>query len=329
MRLPKFEYAEPKTLKGAVKSLASDTKRTALLAGGTDLLVNMKHRLIEPKTLINLKTIPNLRYLADGKDGVRIGALTTLHEIAASPGIIERYPALSEAARDVGAYAHQAMGTVGGNLCQANRCRFYNQSLFWRSARAPCLKTGGSICHVVPRAAGGPASKECHSTYCGDMAPVLMALNSRVKIVGPDGERELPLKRLYTGIGKKPLALKKGEILREVLIPPASGKTYYFKWRLRDSIEFPILSIALNVESEGKEIKAKILFSGVGPGPVEPTETENLLRGAFLDDRVIETASARAMKELSPMRTSIYSPAYKRKMAGILLKQALEHIMKS
>jgi CO/xanthine dehydrogenase FAD-binding subunit len=121
MRLPKFEYLEPKTLKEATKALASDAKGSVLLAGGTDLLVNMKHKVIQPKQMINLKTIPKLVYISNGRGGLRIGALTTLHDIASSPIIQERVPVLSQAAGEVGAYAHQTMGTLGGNICQGNR----------------------------------------------------------------------------------------------------------------------------------------------------------------------------------------------------------------
>jgi CO/xanthine dehydrogenase FAD-binding subunit len=120
-----------------------DTKGSVLLAGGTDLLVNMKHRVIQPKRLINLKAIPKLTYILNGQDGLRIGTLTTLHDLGSSPVIKERYPVLSQAANEVGAYAHQTMGTLGGNLCQGNRCRFYNQSVFWRSVRPSCYKAGG------------------------------------------------------------------------------------------------------------------------------------------------------------------------------------------
>ncbi|MEW6376695.1 MAG: FAD binding domain-containing protein, partial [Thermodesulfobacteriota bacterium] len=221
MRLPKFEYLAPKTLKEAAKTLALDMKGSVLLAGGTDLLVNMKHRVIQPKRVISLKGIPNLAYISNGKDSLRIGALTTLHDLASSSIIQEKHPAISQTAREVGAYAHQAMGTIGGNLCQGNRCRFYNQSAFWRSVRPYCYKSGGELCHVVRK------PKECHSTYCGDMAPVLMALDAQIKVTGFDGERSFPIKKLYTQNGKKPLALKKGEILKEVFVPPPSGKTIY------------------------------------------------------------------------------------------------------
>jgi len=329
MRLPKFEYLAPRTLREAANALASDTKGSVLLAGGTDLLVNMKHRVIQPKQVINLKAIPKLTYISNGKDGLKIGALTTLHALASSPVIQGKYPVLSQAANEVGGYAHQMMGTIGGNLCQGNRCRFYNQSAFWRSVRPLCYKAGGEICHVVPaRPAGGRKPRECHSAYCGDMAPVLIALDSQIKVSGPSGERTFPLKKLYTRNGKKPLSLKRGEILKEVLVPLPSGKTLYLKWRLRGSLEFPIVSLALHTEinGDGAINSSKIVFSGVGSGPMEATEAEKMLKDSYLNEGMIEKVSNQAVKEISPMRTSTHSPAYKRKMAGILLRQAFEQL---
>jgi 4-hydroxybenzoyl-CoA reductase subunit beta len=329
MRLPQFEYIAPGTLKEASRALPANVKDSVFLAGGTDLLVLMKQRLVQPGRVIDLNTLPRLNFISTGKEGVRIGALTTLHDIVSSPLLRERYPTLVQSARKVGAYVHQVMGTLGGNLCQGNRCRYYNQSPFWRSARPPCYKAGGKICHVVPvRPASGVKTGICHSAYCGDMAPVLIALDGRVKITGRDGERILPLKKLYTQNGKKPLSLKRGEILKEVLIPPPAGKTLYLKWRLRDSIEFPVISLAINLDKnkDGKIKRARIILSGISPGPVEASETEKLLKGAPLDQPSIENASRRIAGEISPMRTSSVSPAYKRKMAGILLKQALEEM---
>jgi 4-hydroxybenzoyl-CoA reductase subunit beta len=322
MRLPKFEYLEPRSLKQASKALATDPAGSVLLAGGTDLLVSMKHRVIQPKRVINLKAIPKLAHISDGRDGLRIGTLTTLHDLASSSLVEEKYPVLSQAAKEVGAYALQVMGTLGGNLCQGNRCRFYNQSVFWRSARGLCYKAGGETCHVIRK------TRECHAAYCGDMAPVLIALNSKVKVVGPDGERSFPLKGLYTQNGKKPLSLRKGEILKEVLVPPPSGKTLYLKWRLRDSLEFPIVALALYIEKDGNGAinKGRIIFGAVGSGPFETTEAEKILKGAVPNEQMIEKVSNQAVKEISPMRTSIHSPAYKRQMAGILLRQALEEI---
>jgi 4-hydroxybenzoyl-CoA reductase subunit beta len=282
----------------------------------------MKHRVIEPRGIINLKAIPKLNQMIAGKEGLRVGALSTLRDISSSLLVKERYPALARAASEVGAYAHQAMGTLGGNLCQGNRCRFYNQSAFWRGVRPLCFKAGGKVCYVVPK------SMECHSAYCGDLAPVLIALDAGMKIAGPAGERSVSLKKLYTHNGLRPLSLKKGEILKEILIPPSSGKTLYLKWRFRDSLEFPILSLALRIEKDGQgRVKhVRIVFSAVGRGPVEAVSAEKVMKGVHLDEAMIEKVADQAVKEISPMRTSLHSPAYKRKMAGILLKQGLQEI---
>ena len=330
MRLPKFEYVEPKTLREAIRLLASDPTGSVGLAGGTDLLVHMKHRLIQPKKLINLKSIPRLAYITEGKNGMRIGPLTTLHDLAASAVIQKDSPALVKAALDVGAYAHQVMGTVAGNLCQANRCRFYNQSAFWRSARPSCYKAGGNICHVVPaRSAPGQKPLRCYSAYCGDLAPVLVALEAQVTLLGPDGERSIPLKKLYTLNGKRPLSLKKGELVKEIFVPPPSGRTVYLKWRYRDALEFPIVSLALSAENgkDGVITKSKIVFGGIGPGPVETVKVERGMKGESIGEGLIEKLSIQATQEVSPMRTSILSPAYKRRIAGVLLKQALQQFM--
>jgi CO/xanthine dehydrogenase FAD-binding subunit len=151
-----------------------------------------------------------------------------------------------------------------------------------------------------------------------------------VRVIGPGGERSFPLRRLYTQDGKKPLSLRRGEILREIFLPPPSGRTIYLKWRHRGSLEFPIVSLALNLEKNGDgTVKgSKIFFSALGSGPVEASGVEKMLKGSLLDDETIEKVSSEVLREISPMRTSIHSPAYKRKMAGILLRQALEEMKK-
>jgi 4-hydroxybenzoyl-CoA reductase subunit beta len=290
-----------------------------LLAGGTDLLVNMKHRVIQPKQVINLKTIPGLAYICAEKDGMKIGALTSLDEIANSPVVEALYPALCQAAREVAAYTLQVMGTLGGNLCQENRCRYFNQSAGWRSVRPLCYKAGGETCYIVRK------PRECHSAYCGDMAPMLIALGSWINVVGPKRERSFPLKKLYTLDGKKNLSFKRGEILKEVRVPPPSGKSLYLKYRNRESLDFPVVSLAihLGVETNGRIRKANVVLSGVDCGPMEALEAEKALKGATLDEGTIAKISSQASKEMAPMRTSFTSPAYKRRMAGFLLKEAL------
>lgn len=324
MTLPKFEYLEPRSLTEVTDALAQDPDCAVLLAGGTDLLVNMKHRVIQPKQVINLKTIPGLAYIRAEKDGMKIGALTSLDKIASSPVVEDLYPALCQAAGEVAAYTLQVMGTLGGNLCQENRCRYFNQSAGWRSVRPLCYKAGGEMCYIVRK------PRECHSAYCGDMAPMLIALGSLINVVGPEGERSFPLKELYTMQGKDNLALRTGEILKEVRLPPPSGKSLYLKYRNRESMDFPVVSLAvrLDVGPNGRIREAHVVLSGVDCGPIEALEAEKALTGATLDEGTIETISNQASKEMAPMRTSFTSPGYKRRMAGFLLKQALVQLSK-
>ena len=301
MHLPEFEYVEPQSLTEVMSMLAMEPD-SAVLAGGTDLLVSMKHRVIQPRRIINIKIFCDMAHISAQGASVTIGSLTTLHAIASSPLLREKHPAVVHAAEEVGAYAHQVMGTLGGNLCQGNRCRYYNQSASWRSARPICHKAGGEICHVVRK------NNECHSTYCGDVAPVLIALGADVTAAGPAGERSFPLTELYTQNGKKPLSLKR-EIIKHVTLPPDSGTTVYLKWRLRQSIEFPIVSLALNLRKgkDGRVEGVRAVFSGVGPGPVEAIEMERTIKGEPLNEGTIKKIVELSAKEIRPMRTSIYS----------------------
>ena len=152
-----------------------------ILAGGTDLLVNMKHRVEVPPVVVNIKMISDLDYIRHDNGAVRIGALTPLKRIYQTPFIAEKLPALARSASFVGSFHHQTMGTLAGNLCQQNRCKYYNQSQWWRSARPTCFKAGGEICHVVNK------KETCYSSYCGDSAPALLVMNARVVLQGAGG----------------------------------------------------------------------------------------------------------------------------------------------
>jgi 4-hydroxybenzoyl-CoA reductase subunit beta len=212
VRLPKFNYLEPESIEEA-SSLLLENPEAKVFAGGTDLLVNMKHRVEAPAALVNIKKIKGLDTIRPENGALRIGALTPLKKIYQDPAISEKASILAQAASSVGSYHHQVMGTIGGNLCQQNRCKFYNQSQWWRSANAPCLKVGGAVCHVVQK------MEACWSSYCGDLAPALLVLEAKVLLQGNKGSREILLQNLFSGDGCAPLALERGEILTEVIVP--------------------------------------------------------------------------------------------------------------
>jgi 4-hydroxybenzoyl-CoA reductase subunit beta len=182
VRLPKFDYLAPAGLDEALKILAEEPE-AKVLAGGTDLLVNMKHRVERPPVVVNLKRVEGLAGVRTENGDIRIGALTPLKALYSDPLIADGLPALARAASRVGSYHHQVMGTIGGNVCQQTRCKYYNQSSWWRSARPLCFKAGGEVCHVVGQ------DRVCYSHYCGDAAPALMASKWTICFPGRAGRR--------------------------------------------------------------------------------------------------------------------------------------------
>lgn len=182
MSLPKMDYQAPATLSEAVALLNEHGREAKVLAGGTDLVVACKLRNVKPRLLVSLGGIPALKGISfDAKDGLTIGAMTSLHELRYHPSVVNNYPALAEAAAVVGATQLQHMGTLGGNICLETRCMYYNQSESWRKSRAVCLKMGGSVCHVVTK------GKKCYAVFSGDTAPALMALGAALRLASSSG----------------------------------------------------------------------------------------------------------------------------------------------
>ncbi|MCG6879121.1 MAG: FAD binding domain-containing protein [Deltaproteobacteria bacterium] len=317
MRLPKFRYLEPESIREA-SSVLSDEPTAKFLAGGTDLLPNMKHKVELPSTVVNLKKIPGLNFIREDNGDIRIGALSPLKKIYRDAMITKGLPVLASAASSVGSYHHQGMGTIGGNICQQNRCRYFNQSKWWRSTRPTCFKAGGEICHVVNK------KETCYATYCGDVAPALLVLEAKIVLQNKNDTREIPLEDLFTGNSKTPLGFQMGEILTEIIIPgkAINGFSIYQKVANRESIDFPIVGTALWASPTEKVYR--VAFTAVDRKPLRGHKVESFLNGKDLGDGILEEAGQIASKEASPVKTSNYSPSYKRKMMGLLLQNALK-----
>src|SRR5204862_861056 len=238
LRLPWFEHRAPRSVAEAAKILAGEGPRAMLIAGGTDLLPNMKRRHQAPQVLVALAQVGELRQL----NGT-CGAGLTLSEIARH----EKTPAaLRHAAVQVATPHIRNMGTLGGNLCLDTRCTYYNQSYEWRKAIDFCLKKDGQICWVAT------ASKRCVAVSSTDTAPALISLGAKVRLVSAEGEREVALADLYRNDGIEYLSRKPGEILTEVALPKNEGwKSTYWKLRRRGSFDFPILGVAAAVKMAG------------------------------------------------------------------------------
>jgi 4-hydroxybenzoyl-CoA reductase subunit beta len=319
MHLPKFEHLQPESMEEALDLLSEHGGEANVIAGGTDLLVSMKHRLLTPKYLLNLKGL-GLDFIEEGKEGLRIGALTRLADIIKSPLVQERFPVLAQAAGYVSAPPLQNMGTLGGNLCLNTRCFFYNQSQFWRQARPLCFKAGGEVCHVVK------GSDHCYSVYQGDLAPVLIALEARMKLAQKDSQRVIPLSDLYTGRGEEPIALEAEEILTEVEIPApaASWGGDYQKLRYRGAMDFPLVGVAAVLHRNGGSCaRARVVMTAVASAPVVVEEASKLLEGQKPDEEVIARAAEAAYESAHPVANVGSTPHYRRKMVRAMAKRAI------
>ena len=287
MRLPWFEHRAPSSVQEAARILAGEGPNAMLIAGGTDLLPNMKRRQMAPKTLVSLKQIEEMR-----RNGATLGAATTLTEIVHKT---ELPLGLRQAAHQVATVHLRNMGTIGGTLCLDTRCNYYNQNYEWRKAIDFCLKKDGDICWVAT------ASKRCVAASSTDCAPALMALGARVKLVSASGEREVALEDLYNNDGIDYLKRRPDEILTEVSIP-SGWKSTYWKLRRRGAFDFPVLGVGAAIRFSGDTVEeARVALGAVASRPFLVDKASEFLRGKKLTDEVIDEASRLVASRAKPM----------------------------
>jgi 4-hydroxybenzoyl-CoA reductase subunit beta len=287
MRLPWFEHRAPTSVQEAARILAGEGPNAMLIAGGTDLLPNMKRRQMAPKILVSLRNIPELK-----KNGSALGAGTTLTEIVNKK---ELPLGLRQAAHQVATVHLRNMGTIGGNLCLDTRCNYYNQNYEWRKAIDFCLKKDGDICWVAT------ASKRCVAASSTDCAPALMALGASVKLVSASSEREVALEDLYNNDGIDYLRRRADEILTEVSIPPG-WKSTYWKLRRRGAFDFPVLGVGAAVRFSSDTVEeARVALGAVASRPFLVEKANQFLEGKKLTDEVIEEAARLVASRAKPM----------------------------
>jgi 4-hydroxybenzoyl-CoA reductase subunit beta len=324
LRLPSFTYLAPETLAEAVRRIGEAGEGGMLVAGGTDLYPNMKRRQFEPKVLVGLRGIRDLRMIAgDRRTGMTIGAGVTLSELAAHSEISGGYRALAFAAGAVSTPPLRNMGTLGGNLCVDTRCNYYNQTFHWRKSIGFCMKKDGDICLVAP------GSHRCWAISSTDTAPVALALGAQVRLVGPRGERLVPAMALYRDDGMEYLTKAPEEILTEVIVPPADGwRTTYWKLRRRGSFDFPILGVAaaLRFAPDGTAEDARIVLGAVASHPVVAGEAAALLKGQRLTPDLIAQVARVAFQPAKPLDNADLTIGYRKKMARVYVERALREL---
>ena len=313
--MPSFDVLRPATLAEAVAMCAANDG-ARLLAGGTDIIPNIRRGIVEPVALIELAGVTELHDIETvANGGLRIGAGVTLAVLQEDPRVAQAYPAIAKAAAEVAAAPHRNVATVGGNLCLDTRCVYYNQSEWWRNANDYCLKYRGEICHVAPK------SKRCFASFSGDLAPALMVFGATVDIVGPKGTRSVALPEIYQDDGAAHLLLEADEILAAVNLPANDGwQSQYGKVRVRSAIDFPLAGIAMALKRDGDKLAAiKIAVTGLGSAPLV-LEGSDALAGARFDDALRDKIAGLLPKQIQPMTSTFTPPGYRRRVSTNLIK---------
>lgn len=324
LRLPTFQVAKPATVEAAVALLAEHGEDAILIAGGTDLVPNMKHELFTPKLVISLQAIPDLHGIREEAGALVIGAMTPLDSVANDARVSSTAPALSQAAGLVAGPQLRRMGTLGGNVMLDTRCQWYNQTYFWRSALGFCMKKDGSVCHVVQ---GG---QKCVAAASNDSAPALMTLGATLVFHGLNGRREVAIDELWLsdGIYNK---RSRGEVLTEVRVP-ASTKGHrgaYGKLRERGSIDFPMLGIAVRLELSpaGAIEDADVCGVALQAKPTRVKRVAETLRGQRAGtpelDAAVDAVARLAQKQLRPLANIPGDEEWRHAMVPVYTRRTL------
>jgi 4-hydroxybenzoyl-CoA reductase subunit beta len=322
MRLPWFRWRAPKTLAEAAKILAAEGPQAMLIAGGTDLVPNMKRRHQTPQTLVSIRGIAALKTRSNGA-GLRLGAARTLTELVDDADLRTNYRALWQAAAQVATAHLRNMGTLGGNVCLDTRCTYYNQSYEWRKAIDFCLKKDGETCWVAT------ASKRCVAVSSTDTAPALIALGAKVKLVSAQGDRELALAELYRNDGIDYLTRRPDEILTEITLPDAAGwRSSYWKLRRRGSFDFPVLGVAAAVKlaPDGVVEDARVVLGAAASRPFVVDKAGERLRGKTLTDEAIAAAAEATASRAKPMDNTDLDLYWRKEVVDDFVGYALREV---
>ena len=335
-----FEYVEVRSVQEAVELLAAHPGEAQIIAGGTDLLGVIKDGIARPRRLISLAGIPSLHTISDTGQGLSIGAMATISQVAEHPDVGSRYTALQEAASGLATPQIRNTGTLGGNLNQRPRCWYYRHPL------TVCLKKGGDQCYALAGASkylcitGGD---RCYIVHPSDTAVALIALDASIEIAGPQGVRIMPLEDFFAGPGRdlaKENVLVPGELVTRVLLPnPNSGvepqaewggdngpstHSLYLKAREREAGDFALVSVAVAIKMEGTSlVRASVVLGGVAPVPYRARGVEEYLHGKQAGQVDPDYAGSLALPDARPMADN----SFKVVLAQNLIKRAIGLLM--
>ena len=326
LRLPKFQLEEPESVDEVVSLFAEHGEKAMVVAGGTDLVPNMKHRLFEPEVVISLAHVEALGGITPIEGGgLRIGATVTLETLAANEHVQAGAPALAQAASLVAGPQLRTMGTLGGNVMLDTRCQWYNQTYFWRKSLGYCLKKDGTECHVVQ---GG---RKCVAAASNDTAPALMSVGAELEFSSPRGTRRLPIDDLWKADGIWNKDAERDELLVAIQIPAqADGhRGAYGKLRERGSIDFPLFGCAvrLDLDDQRAVVDADLTAVALVARPLRVKGVAELLAGTRAGTEAFASAcdevAALAHRQCKPMENVPGDALWRREMVPVYVRRTL------
>lgn len=317
-----FEYASPKTTEQAVGLLGTTWGQAEVLAGGTDILSLMKDDVIHPKRLVNIKEIADLRGVNASRQGLRVGALTTLGDLADNANVVKDYPALADALDEAASPQIRNMATIGGNLSQRPRCWYFRGGfgLLPKDESGKELVSEGENRYHAILGNDGPAKFVSPST----VVPTLIAYGASIRIVGPKGTREIPLEKYYVipkSEDEREHDLRPNEIISEILFPPAGDiKAAHYEIRQKHAFDWPLAVAAVAMKMNGSAVQsARVVMGYVAPVPWISSEAEQALVGKTISDDVAKAAADAALQNSKPLSHN----AYKVQLARVAVKRAI------
>lgn len=317
-----FEYASPATTAQAVSLLSATSGNAEVLAGGTDLLALMKDDVVHPKRLVNIKDIRELRGVSSNPQGLRIGALVTLGELAEDVHVAKDYPALAEAVNDAASPQIRNRATIGGNLCQRPRCWYFRTGfgLLPKDESGKELVSEGQNRYHAILGNDGPAKFVNPST----IAPVLIAYGAKVRLVGPSAKRDLALEKFFLtpkSETEREHDLRPNEIITEILLPPPGGlKVAHSEIRQKDAFDWPLAVAAAALNMSGSTVQsARIVMGYVAPTPWISADAEQAMAGKPVSEDTAQAAAQAALQDAKPLSHN----AYKVQLARVAVKRAI------
>lgn len=322
MLLPDHTYVKVESLEECLKTLREKGERAKVIAGGTDVIFNMRLKLFQPDIAVSIRGIKDLQQVDELEDGsVRIGAGCRLADLIDHPLVGGRYPAFRQALEAVASTHVRNMGTLGGNICLETRCWYTNNSDQWREGLQGCYKTDNELCHVIK------SSSKCHAINNSDTPPALIALDAVLTLQKEGATRDVPIAGFYRTDGIDFTVLEQGEIVTHVTIPPVSDRQVFLKITSRKGMDFSLGAVAARCDGKSESLTdITIVLGSLVTAPVSLRRSAEIIREQGLTDEAIAEAVEHVREDLGEVTNLFARSIYKKQIANVLVRRALENL---